>query len=442
MYDLLICGADVLQMDGAAVQVLRGYDIALQAGRIAAIAPAISPDLAKERILAHGMLAMPGLINTHSHTAMSLFRGVAEDVPIEVWFNQRIWPIEVNLTPEDIYWGTLLGIAEMIEAGVTCFSDHYFQMAMVAQAVVESGIRAQLAWTLFSGPHEEQQLQQAMAFAEEWQGAANGRITTRLGPHSPYTCTPAFLTRIAEVARAAQLGTHIHLAETADQVSQSIATYGKTPVAVAHDAGLFAVPTLAAHVAHPTAEDMRLLADHGVAVGCCPKTEMKLGIGVSPVVAMLEAGVTVGLGSDGAASNNNYDMLEAARLIALVEKHMRRDAAVLPVGTMLGLATISGAYALGLGSTVGMLQVGMQADLALLRLDAPHLQPQHDLPSTLLYSARSSDVDTVIVAGRVLMHGRRLLTIDREQVIREVVARAGRLTQRHVGSHMAVYPTS
>lgn len=223
-------------------------------------------------------------------------------------------------------------------------------------------------------------------------------------------------------------------------MAQSLAAHGKTPVALARDAGLFAVPALAAHVAHPTAEDIAIMAAHGVAVGACPKTEMKLGIGVTPVVDLLGAGVVVGLGSDGAASNNSYDILEAARLIALLEKHSRRDATVLPVGAALGLATAGGARCLGLGGAIGALCAGQQADIALLRLDSPHMRPAHDLPAALLYSAGPADVDTVIVAGRVLMRGRQLLTIDRDRVLREVSARAGRLARPRADARMAYYP--
>jgi 5-methylthioadenosine/S-adenosylhomocysteine deaminase len=440
MYDLLIHGTDVLMINGPLAQVLPGHDIAIESGRIAAIAPAISAGLAREVINASGMLAIPGLVNAHAHAAMGLFRGVAEDVPVEVWFNQHIWPMETNLTDEDIYWGALLGIAEMIESGVTSFADHYFAMDEVARAVDESGARALLAWAIFSGADEEAQLQRTLTFAERWQGTAGGRIRTCLGPHSPYTCTPAFLARVAATAGRSGLGIHIHLSETSDQVANSLAAYGKTPVAIARDAGLFAVPALVAHMAHPTADDIAIMAAHGVAVGACPKTEMKLGAGVTPAVDLLGAGVAVGLGSDGAASNNSYDILEAARLIALLEKHTRRNAEVMPVGAALGLATAGGARCLGLDGAIGALRVGFQADIALLRLDVPHLQPIHNLPAALLYSAQPADVDTVIVAGRVLMRGRRLLTIDKERVLREVSARVGRLTERRDGEHMAVYP--
>lgn len=441
MYDLLITGADLLQLDGQQAVVRKRHCIAVAGGRIAAIAPAISPGLARETIAARGMLAMPGLVNAHAHMTMGLFRGVAEDLPIAEWFNGRVWPLETNLTDEDVYWGTLLGIAEMIEAGVTAVADHYFAMDEVARAVAETGIRANLAWATFGGPDEQAHLARGAAFVERWHGGADGRIAAWLGPHSNYTCSPAFLAAFAQEARRLGTGIHIHLAETAEQVELSLAATGRTPVAVARDAGLFAGPALAAHVAHPSDDDLAILAAHGVAVAVTPKTEMKLGIGVAPVGRLRAWGVTVGLGSDGAASNNSYDMLEAARLIALLEKHRAQDARALPVGEALALATSESARAIGLGGVTGELREGLAADIVLVRRDAPHAQPLHDPAATLLYSAGAADVDTVIVAGRTLMRGRRLLTIDRRRVLREATARAARLT-RHSTGRMAHYPTA
>jgi 5-methylthioadenosine/S-adenosylhomocysteine deaminase len=347
--------------------------------------------------------------------------------------------METNLTPEDVYWGALLGFAEMIAAGVTSVADHYFAMDKVARAAEESGIRANLAWAVFSGPTESADLASTAQFVERWNGAAGGRITAWLGPHSNYTCTPAFLAEVAREARRLGVGIHTHLAETAEQVAQSLAATGKTPVAVARDAGLFEVPALAAHVAHPSDEDIAILAAGGAAVASTPKTEMKLGIGVTPLGALRERGVTVGLGSDGAASNNGYDMLEAARLAALLEKHRARSARAMPVGEALALATRESARAIGLAGVAGELREGLAADVVLLRRDAPHAQPLHDPAATLLYSASSADVDTVVVAGRVLMRGRRLLTIDRRRVLREATQRAARLRRRGT-ARVAHYP--
>ena len=440
MYDLLITGADVLQLEGQRPTLLPRHCIAVAEGRIAAIAPTISPGLATTTLSARGMLAIPGFVNAHAHMAMGLFRGVVEDVPVEAWFNDYVWPMETNLTDEDVYWGALLGLAEMIEAGVTSVADHYFAMDEVARAVMESGVRANLAWAIFSGPDEERSLARSVQFVERWHGAADGRISAWLGPHSPYTCTPDFLARVAQAARQIGSGIHIHLSETAAQVAQSLAAHGKTPVALARDAGLFEVPALAAHVAHPSADDIAIMAAHAVAVASTPKTEMKLGIGVAPVGTLLASGVTVGLGSDGAASNNSYDMLEVARLSALLEKHRCQDAHAMPIGAALALATCGGARAMGLGGVSGELRAGLAADIVLVRRDTPHAQPIHDPAATLLYSARASDVDTVIVAGRVLMRGRKLLTIDRRRVLREVARRAARLSGRPSSGRVAHYP--
>jgi 5-methylthioadenosine/S-adenosylhomocysteine deaminase len=442
MYDLIIQHADLLQIDGHEARVLPGHALAIEAGRIAAIAPEISPGLGRERLDAKGMLAVPGFVNSHAHVPMGLFRGVAEDVTIDQWFNHFIWPMETNLTDDDVYWGAMLGIAEMIEAGVTCVADHYFAMGEVARAVDEAGMRALLAWTLFSGDTEAQSLERSAEFVGRWQGAGAGRIRTWLGPHSPYTCTPAFLAQIAGLARSLDVGVHIHLSETADQVALSRQQHGKSPVAVARDAGLFEVPTIGAHAAHLDDDDIAIFARHGVAIGSTPKTEMKLGIGVAPVVDLRARGVTVGLGSDGAGSSNSYDILEAARLLALLEKHSRRDPTALPVGEALALASREGARALGLAGVCGELRVGLQADIALIRRDSPHAQPLHSPAATLLYSATPADVDTVLVAGRLLMRERRLLTIDKGRVLREVAARAERLTRRRDGEQMAFYPST
>ncbi|MCS6887946.1 MAG: amidohydrolase [Chloroflexus sp.] len=439
MYDLLIQRVDVLQIASGRPIILAQHDIAITGQRIAAIAPAISPGLARETLDGAGHLAIPGFINSHAHIAMSLFRGVAEDVPIEEWFNSFIWPLETNLTPEDVYWGALLGLAEMIEAGVTCVADHYFAADAIAQAVQESGMRALLAWTLFSGADEQDQLARASQFTQQWHGAASDRIRVWMGPHAPYTCTPSFLRRVAQTARELGVGIHIHLAETAAQVAQSMAAHGQSPVQLARATGLFDVPAIAAHVAHVTPEDIATLAAHGVAVAVTPKTEMKLGIGVAPVTAMRSAGVTVALGSDGAASNNTYDVLESARLLALLEKLRLNDARALPIGVALEMATAAGARALQ-WDDIGLLQVGARADLALVQLATAHIQPLHDLAAALLYSSQPADVSTVIIDGRVVMRNRELLTIDKPRVLREVAARIERLTQRHTEQRMAVYP--
>lgn len=438
-YDLVIRNADLLHVASGTAEHLRGQDIAIAGGKIAAIGQELSVAAAEE-FDATGLLATAGMVNCHSHVAMGLLRGVAEDVSVQDWFNKFVWPMETGLTPEDVYWGSLLGIAEMIAAGVTSFADHYFMTEAVARAVEESGIRAVLAPTVFSGETEAADLDAAAAFASEWNGAAGGRITTMLGPHAPYTCTPDFLRKVAARAKELGLGVHIHLSETAEQVRLSREQHGLTPVALLQELGFGEIPTLLAHMAHPEGDDLAILAAGNYTVGACPKTEMKLGSGVTPVVAMRAAGIVVGLGSDGAASNDSYGILDAAQLMALLEKHERRDPTVLPVAETLALATSEGAQAIGLGATTGRLEPGFAADIVLRRIGGAHGTPVHDAAATLLYSAHPGDVETVLIDGRIVYRDYRHLTLDLGRVLEEAGSRARRLAAGAYEQRMAFYP--
>ncbi|NDV01334.1 amidohydrolase family protein [Pseudoroseicyclus tamaricis] len=439
-FDLLIRGVDLLDVTGSGASLQRGVDIAIAGGKIAAIAPSIEPERAREVIEGEGRLAHAGFVNCHSHAAMGLFRGVAEDVTVQEWFNDHIWPMETGMDDEDVYWGALLGIAEMIACGVTTFAEHYFKMEHIARAVTDTGIRAELAPTIFSGEGEAEELAASLAFAEAWQGAAGGRIGVMLGPHSPYTCSPDFLRSVAGAARGTGLAVHLHVSETAEQVALCREQSGRTPVGLLQELGLLDGPVLAAHLAHPQDDDLQLLARAGTAVGCCPKTEMKLGAGVTPVGAMRAAGITVGLGSDGAASNNTLDILEAARLTALLEKHERRDPTALPVAEALALATSEGARAVGLEGKVGRLAEGYQADIVLRRFSRPSDRPLHDAAATLLWSAAPADIETVLVAGRPLYRDGAHLTLDLPEVLGQAQARAERLSRQATNRRMAYYP--
>jgi len=437
-FDLVLRNVDLLSpgLPGASGP----QDIAIAGGKIAAIGAGLAAR-AEEVFDATGFVATPGLVNSHSHIAMGLLRGVAEDVTVLDWFNKFVWPMETGLTPDDVYWGAMLGIAEMIAAGVTCFADHYFMMDQIARAAEETGIRAVLAPTVFSGETEAADLEASAALALDWNGAAGGRITTMLGPHSPYTCTPDFLRAVAAKAKALGLGAHIHLAETAEQVTQSQAQHGLSPVALLQSLGFGEIHTHLAHMAHPVGDDLAILAAGRYSVGACPKTEMKLGSGVTPVVEMRARGIPVGLGSDGAASNDSYGILSEAQLIALLEKHERRDPTVMPMGEALALATSGGAEALGLGTTTGQLAPGFAADVVLWRRDSAHATPVHDAAATLLYSAQARDVDTVLIDGRLVYQGGKHLTLDLAEVRREANARAQRLASGVYEGRMAHYPS-
>lgn len=440
MYDLLIQNVTVVDPGAARLRVLENHDVAIAGGRIAAIQPAgqLAPGEAGEVIDGGGMAALPGLINTHAHAAMVLFRGAAEDVTIDAWFNDYIWPMETNLTPEDVYWGALLAAAEMIAGGVTTVADHYFAMDSVARAIAESGMRGHLAPTMF-GQNPRAELDEASAFAARWHGAAGGRITAWLGPHSPYLCPPEFLREVAAEARGLGLGCHIHVSETALQVEQNVERYGATPIRLLAQVGLLDSPLLCAHAAHATAEEIGLLAASNAGVAHCPKTFLKLAAGIAPISEMLRRGVAVGVGSDGAASNNTLDMLEQLRLAAMLQKHELRDPAALKLDQALRLATDGGARVLGQPGRIGRLESGALADVILLRLDGPHVQPLHDPAAAIVYSARAGDVDTTIVDGKVLMRGRKLLTLDLDLILREVRGRVARLRERGHGRRLQTY---
>jgi 5-methylthioadenosine/S-adenosylhomocysteine deaminase len=441
MTDLLIYQCDVLRLENGQPVVDSAQDILIDGNRITAVRPSqpVIPGEADRVISAGGLLAIPGLINTHAHIAMTLFRGMVEDVSVNAWFNDYIWPVESNLTPEDVYWGALLGIAEMIEAGVTCVADHYFAMDEVAQAVSDSGMRANLAWAVFA--HEGLgKLDETSGFVERWQGKAGGRITTYLGPHAPYTTTPEFLQHCASRAKELETGIHIHVSETADQVKLSLEQLGKTPVQELADAGVFEVPTILAHCAFPQDVDFPILAGAGTGIAHAPKTYLKLGSGIPNLGKFLQNGIPVGLASDGAASSNTLDILEQMRLMALTQKDLARDSTVFPVGQVLDVAFRGGARVLHCDQDLGELSPGKLADIALLRQDGMHVFPRYDPAANLVYSSRASDVDTVICDGQVLLQGGRLLTIDKAQIKRQIHDRLARLSQRVPGRRIAFYP--
>jgi 5-methylthioadenosine/S-adenosylhomocysteine deaminase len=433
MTDTCIRDCFALVPDAAgALTIARHQDILVRGGRIAEIRPTGSPPEPGVTVLeGKGLLAMPGLINTHAHVPMVIFRGLAEDVPIDRWFNEFIWPLESNLTESDVYWGALLGLIEMIEGGVTTVADHYFHMDQVARAVEEAGTRAHLGQAIFAS-RGYPALAETAAFAERWKGGAGGRITTCMAPHAPYTCDDGFLRASVGHANRVGVGIHIHAAEDMNQTRASVERRDLTPIEVLSHTGVLSVPTIIAHGCGLMPQDVELLArnrDH-VGIAHAPKTYLKLAMGITPIRALRKAGVPVGLASDGAVSNNTLDLFESLRLMALMQKHEASDPEVMPIPEALDIATRGSAKVLGLGDRIGTLAPGYQADLILVDTRGAHWQPPHNLGAGLVYSARSSDVHTVMVEGRILMSERRLLTLDKERVLAEVAKSMERLAQR------------
>ncbi len=449
MVDLAIVGATALVgtpaigVDGPA-KFAASTTIEVTDGAITWIGPssAVRPP-AREVIDASGLVAMPGMINTHCHAAMTFLRGVAEDVPIANWFNDYIWPMEVNVGGRDVYVGTMVAAAEMIEAGVTSFADHYFFMDEAAKAVEESGLRANLCSAFFSSQGDEG-LAQSVAFAETWHGRAGGRITTSIGPHAPYTVTDDHLTGAADAARQLGVRVHTHAAEDMHQTQLSVEGRGITPIQVLAETGVLDAGVIIAHGNGIVDADIALLAAHRDRVGVThgPKGYLKYALGpLTPIRSLLAARVPIGYCTDGAASNSTLDVFENMRITAITQKHAADDATWFRSGTALQLAGPGAAAVMGQPGMIGELRVGAWADVILVDVSGFHCQPLHDLAATLVYCVQASDVRTTIVDGTVLMRDRHLTTIDRDALLTEFRQRASALTDRSHGRTIQGYTT-
>ncbi|MFF7563037.1 amidohydrolase [Streptomyces pseudovenezuelae] len=421
----------------AAIVVRDGVVESVTSSARAAELPAV------ERIDARGQIALPGLVNCHTHAPMVALRGIAEDLPTEEWFNDVVWPIESNLTEKDVELGARLACAEMIRGGVTCFADHYFSMDAVAAVVEECGIRAHLGQAYFSsqGP---QGREDSLEFALRQRGAAGGRITTALAPHAPYTVDDTDLAATAALAREHGLPVHLHASENRDQAEASLARHGVTPIEVLRRTGILDTDVLIAHGTGILDRDLPLLASAAgrTAVASAPRGYLKFAWPTTtPVRALRELGIPVGLATDGAASNNSLDVWESMALTALIQKSTTGDPRWLTSRQALHHASLQSARAVGLGDAVGSIAPGRRADIILVDLTGPHTQPVHDLAATLVHSARSSDVRTTIVDGRVLMRDRELLTIDVSAVVRELGERMPALLDRGHGRRIQDYDT-
>jgi 5-methylthioadenosine/S-adenosylhomocysteine deaminase len=369
-------------------------------------------------------IALPGLVNTHTHLAMTLFRGFADDLPLKEWLEEKIWPQEAKLTAEDVYWGSLLGICEMIKGGTIAFADMYFFMDEVAKAVSESGVKASLSVGMIGvSGNENEILNRGVNFAQNWHNAENGRIKVMLAPHAPYTCPPSFLEKVINKAVEMNLSIHTHLSETYLEVENIKNIYGLTPVRLMDRIGLFNVPVLAAHCVFVDDEEIEILSEKGVGVAHNPQSNLKLASGVAPVKKMVEKRVKIGLGTDGPASNNNLDLWEEIRLVATLHKGVEKDPVCIPAKEALNMATKNGMEILGFENS-GIIKEGYKADLILVNINKPHFYPRHNPISHLVYSALSSDVDTVIVDGKVLMEKRELKILDEEKIMFEAEKRA------------------
>lgn len=432
--DLLITNGLVLTLDSQLRMIPAGA-VAIRADRIVAVGKADEVAAGKPgRVIdARGGIIMPGLVNTHTHAAMTLFRGLADDLPLMTWLNDHIFPAEAAMDSHKVYCGSLLACAEMIRSGTTTFCDMYLFEDAVARAARKAGMRAVIGEVLFdfTSPNygsPSQGLAYTEALIEAYQG--DPLITIAVEPHSPYLCAPEVLTQAFALAGQHGIPMVIHLAETAAEVTTIRERYGRTPAEHLEALGVLAPNVLACHCVALTDHDIELLKRRDVKVSHNPESNMKLASGVAPVPQLLEAGVCVGLGTDGAASNNNLDLFLEMDTAAKLHKVHRLDPTVLDAGTVLRMATIDAARALGLSDRIGSLEPGKQADVIILDTHQPHLVPMYHPVSQLVYAARGSDVETVVINGRIVMEHGRILTFDVEQAMEEVKRIAAQIASR------------
>jgi len=406
--------------------LLDGEEVGLRVedGVIAELGPGVQPKAGDEVIDAGGLLLSPPMVNGHTHAAMTLFRGFGDDMPLMEWLRTKIWPAEEKLHADDVYWGTRLACLEMIRSGTARFFDMYWHGGEAARAVVDAGLRAAISSVMIDGldPAKGESMRGELLQSLDRLAELSARVSPSLGPHAIYTVSSESLAWIAEVGSEREISLQIHLSETEEEVNDCIEAHGKRPAAYLDELGFLGPRTLLAHGVWLDDADLGLIAERGATVVTNPAANMKLAVGgVFPYPRAAEAGVAIGLGTDGVSSNSNLDSFEEVKLFSLAQKHASGDSATLPAGEALAIAR--GQRSEALGGTP--LEPGQPADFLLLRGSDPELSAG-DLEADLVYAAGGSVVDTTVVAGRVLMRDRVVPSAD--ELVAEVRARAARLT--------------
>lgn len=403
--------------------------IYIEGDRIAAIGKMPEGFTEDKVIDGRDKLVIPGLVNCHTHSYMAFMRNVADDLSFMDWLFGTIDPIEQQMTDEDTYWGACLAIIEMMKSGTTCFNDMQMNIHQTTRAVKESGMRAVICRGLIgSGNDEAGQIRLKQAYEERDAAKDCDRLSFALGPHAPYTCDDGFMRIVSEEAKKNNMRIHVHLSESVSEMEQIREKYGCTPIEMADRNGLFDVPAIVAHCVQATDSDIDILKEKGASVVTNPASNMKLGNGFAPVSKMLEKGVNVCLGTDGAASNNSLNMFHELSLLTLIHKGVNKTPQCVSAREGFRIATINGARALGLEKEIGTIEAGKKADLAILNLNTPSLTPRNNLIAGLSYSANGSEVETVIIDGKITMEDRKILTMDEELVykkVNEIITRMG-----------------
>ncbi|HEX5422459.1 MAG TPA: amidohydrolase [Candidatus Acidoferrales bacterium] len=421
--DLIIAGGTVVTMD-AQRHLIEDGAVAVRGDSIVGVGTTSEIEAEFETphaIDARNDLVLPGFINGHAHAAMSLFRGIADDLALDEWLHKYIFPAEArNVTPDFVTWGTKLGVLEMLRGGITTYADMYYFEDDVARATKDAGMRGVLGETILDFPAPDnkstaQALSYTQNYINRWKN--DPLITPAVAPHSIYTCSQKTLQESAALARRNDVPILTHLSEAQFELQQSRAQHGATPVGYLERIGFLGPDVVAAHCVWMDAADIAALVHFGVGCTNNPSSNMKTAAGVMPVPEMLSAGLAVGIGTDGAASNNNLDMFEEMDLAAKLQKVTRMDTRALPAEQVVEMATIGGARALHMEKEIGSLETGKKADMILIDTTAPHATPMYNVYSELVYALKASDVKTVIIGGQVVMQDRRMLTLDEPQIL-------------------------
>ena len=399
--------------------VLEHHSIAVQAGRIVDLLPttdACACYSASAHVELNQHVLLPGLVNLHSHVAMTLMRGLADDLPLMTWLKEHIWPIEAkHVAPTFVHDGAQLACAEMLRGGTTCFNDMYFFPEATAQVVDQAGMRATLGIITLEFPtayaaDADDYLRKGLETRDAYRD--HTRLSFCIAPHAPYTVSDKTFEKILTFSEQLEIPIHTHVHETLDEIQQSLDAYHLRPLARLHNLGLLSPRFIAAHMVHLTADEIALCTERGVHIAHCPVSNLKLGNGIAPLAQYLAVGIPVGLGTDSAASNNRLDLLHEMRFAALLAKGTSGDASTLPAHQALAMATLHGARALALDHEIGSLKIGKAADLVAIAIDAIETTPCYDVASHLVYAAGREQVTDVWVAGKRLLHDRELTTLD------------------------------
>ncbi|TYQ16428.1 UNVERIFIED_CONTAM: 5-methylthioadenosine/S-adenosylhomocysteine deaminase [Acetivibrio alkalicellulosi] len=422
---ILIENIDIITCDYNSEDIIKNAFLGIEGGYISFISRTKNEEFKPDYVInGKNKILMPGLVNAHTHCAMTILRNCADDVSLHEWLFNNIFPAEAKMEPEDVYWGSLLGIAEMIKSGTTTFADMYLHMDEVARAVSDTGIRANLSKSPWKFDASKKRLANQMSdcfeYYKKWNNSANGRIKVSVEIHSVYLFDEESLCSSAQIAKELDARIHIHMLETLREREESIEKYGMSPVEICLKTGVLDVPVIAAHCVHLSKKDIEIIKEKGVNVVHNPSSNLKLGSGIARVPELLSKGINVSLGTDGAASNNNLNIIEEIHLTAMIHKGVNMDPTCINAYECLKMATVNSSKALGLEREIGYIKEGMKADVILFDMNKTHICPINNPISAIAYCVQGSDVDTVIIDGNIVMEKGQLTTIDEEKVKYEV----------------------